>query len=143
MARGTALEEDAIKAYETKYGVTVLQKGEVWVSDENPSIAISPDGELNDETALEIKCLSSARHLQAYFEKCVPDEYMPQVIQYFIVNEKLQCMNVVFYDPRIAKLPVHVIEIFRADNEELIGAYKAYQLEALAEVKELVANLTF
>ena len=143
MARGTELEGGAIAAYEEKYGVKVTQSGEVWVSDENHSIAISPDGELNDETAIEIKCLSSARHLQAYFEKCVPDDYMPQVMQYFIVNEKLQCMNVVFFDPRIAALPVHMIEVLRSDWVDTIENYRKYQVEALAEVKELVAQLTF
>lgn len=143
MARGTRLETEAVEAYEKKYGVKVKENNDVWVSDDDNNIALSPDGEIDAVTAIEIKCLSSARHLQAYFEKEVPDDYQTQVMQYFIVNEKLQVVNVVFYDPRITALPVHAIEVHRSEHEETIAAYKVYQIEALAEAKRLVAELTF
>lgn len=143
MARGNRLEPEAIAMYEAKYNIKVKRPDEVWVSDENPNIMVSPDGSLDAKTAIEVKCLSSARHIQAYMEQEIPDEYMPQVMQYFIVNEKLVSVNVIFYDPRIPALLIHEIEVFREGNEETIEAYKAYQIEALEQINKFVEELTF
>lgn len=143
MARGHELESPALTAFEEHTGITVSRESVVWVSDFNEHIACSPDGEINDEEATEVKCLSSAKHLQAYFEQKIPSDYEEQVAQYFIVNEKLQALHVIFYDPRIPAKPVHVIIVNRVDIEDDIETYKAYELEALEDINNKIIELTF
>ena len=67
MERGHELEERALDAFAETTGKQVIKDCGVWVSDENEHVAISPDGEISETEAVEVKCLSSARHLQAYF----------------------------------------------------------------------------
>lgn len=143
MQRGHDLEVEAIKEFEEITGMKVETDCGVWVSDESEYIAISPDGIINDEEAVEVKCLASARHLQALIEQKIPDDYEEQSIQYFVVNEKLKALHFVFYDPRIACKPLHYITINRVDVEDTIQAYAAYQRATLAEIEEIITKLTF
>jgi hypothetical protein len=124
-------------------GFDSIDTTQFWVSDVSEDIAISPDGVIDVETAAEVKCLSAAKHLQAFFEQKVPSEYEFQKIQYFIVNENLQTLYFVFYDPRVTAKPLHWIEIRREDVEGEIEMYREYQLETLKEIGELVEKLAF
>jgi len=148
MERGHALEDEAVKLFEDKTGYIVDQVG-LCISEENPDIALSPDGLIKGERsdnfwgAVEVKCLSSAKHLKAYFEKEIPKEYEEQATQYFIVNEHLEMLYFTFYDPRVTCLPIHYLEIKREDYEDKIELYKQYQLGVLAEIKLLSNKLTF
>lgn len=141
--RGHRLEEEAIDLFEETEGIK-FNRGVFAISDDNENMAISHDGLSKDETrALEIKCLSSARHLQAYFEKSIPSEYEMQKLQYFIINPKLERLDFAFYDPRIKSKPLHFITFFRADLEDDIKMYKDYQIAVLEEVNQLVEQLAF
>lgn len=141
--RGHLLEVDALNAFSEIYGKKVKTDTGVWVSDLDPSIALSPDGEISTAEAVEAKCLSSARHLQAYFEQKIPKDYEAQTIQYFIVNEKLKKLHVVFYDPRIESLPLHTIMIERKDVADTITAYTTQQVQTLKDITALITSLTF
>lgn len=143
LERGHALEERALDAFEELTGKKVKRNNGVWVSDDNAQLAISPDGEIGKTEAVEVKCLSSARHLQAYFEQEIPPEYDAQVTQYFIVNEKLKALHFVFFDPRIPSKSCHEIIVDRKDIEGRITAYKAYLEEALEDIERKIAELTF
>lgn len=143
MERGHELEERALDAFAETTGKQVIKDCGVWVSDENEHVAISPDGEISETEAVEVKCLSSARHLQAYFEKEIPSEYEAQAMQYFIVNEKLEQLYFVFFDPRIPAKPMHYITIDRSEWTDTIETYKAYEQEALQDIAQKVAELTF
>lgn len=143
MARGIELENEALDLFEKESGKKVKRDCGVWVSSENPNVIFSPDGEISASEAVEIKCLSSSRHLQAYFEKEVPDDNKDQTIHAFIVNEKLKTLYVVFYDPRIVAKPIHWLEVKREDVEGTIETYQTYITEALKEVDRLVNELTF
>lgn len=142
MERGHTLEQKAVDEFEEVTGYKVNTDCGVWVSDKNEHIAISPDGEIDDKHAVEVKCLSSARHLQAFFEKKIPSDYEAQVTQYFIVNENLEQLYFVFYDPRIPAKPLHYIVVNRKDWEQVIEAYEAYEEEALADIDEKINQLT-
>lgn len=143
MERGHELEIQAIKEFEEITGMKVETDCGVWVSDENEYIALSPDGSIDDTHAVEVKCLSSARHLQALVEQEVPSDYEAQVIQYFVVNEKLEQLYLVFYDPRIECKPLHYLTINREDVEDTIEVYREHQKNTLAEIDKLVEELTF
>ena len=143
MQRGTDLEKEAIAQFEEHEGKTVNTDLVIWTRDDNESIAISPDGFIGETEAIECKCLASARHLEAYFEKSIPKEYWLQVIQYFIVNEKLEVLHFVMYDPRIPQKPYFKISVLREEVTEDIEKYLEYQQKVIAEVNELANQLSF
>lgn len=144
MDRGTRLEEEAIARYEKETGKKVDSSLMIWTRDDDESIAVSPDGYIaKDNIAVECKCLGSARHIQAYLEKTIPDEYIEQMTQYFIVNETLKKVVFCFYDPRIPCKDFFTIEIFRKEVEEEIKFLLDYQRQTLTEVNEVVNKLTF
>lgn len=143
MERGIRLEEEAIKRFKTETGKEVDTSLVIWQRDDNEAIAISPDGFMGETEAIEVKCLSSARHIEALLTKEVPSELKDQVIQYFIVNDKLETVYSVFYDPRIPVKDYFVIETKRADVAEKVEEYLAYQIDILKEIDEIVISLTF
>jgi putative phage-type endonuclease len=143
MQRGTDLESEAIKAFEEHEGKVVNTDLVIWIRDDNDSVAISPDGYINETEAVECKSLSSARHLQAYFEQKIPDEYWFQVLQYFIVNEKLEQLHFVMYDPRIPQKPYFKITVDRSTVQEEVDEYLEYQKKVIEEVNELANKLSF
>jgi hypothetical protein len=142
MERGKRLESEAIKKFEEQYGYTVDTTLKIWVSDDNSDITCSPDGSIGDEEAVECKCLSSARHIQAIIENKIPDDYEDQAIQYFVCNTKLKRLYFVMYDPRIVARPLVVFILERADIEDRIESNYTYQVSTLQEVSEWVSKLT-
>ncbi len=143
MDRGIRLEEEAIEAFEKETGKKVDNSLVIWVSDENDSIAISPDGIIGKTEAVEIKCLNSASHIEALLTNELPIEYEFQILQYFIVNPKLKTLYFGFYDPRVLAKPFFYFTINRKDKEKEIKFYKKEQLEILKKVEEIVLKLTF
>lgn len=143
MERGSRLEEKAIEAFAQKINVPISNELVMWISDANNSLAYSPDGVISDEAVVETKCLSSAMHLYIYYEKDIPAKYKKQNLQAFIVNEKLQTLYFVCYDPRIPALPIHSITINRADIEDEITTYKYYEMQLMEELNKLAEELTF
>lgn len=143
MQRGTDLESEAIKAFEEHEGLKVNTDLIIWMRDDNESIAISPDGYIGETEAVECKCLASARHLEAYFTNKIPKDYWFQVLQYFIVNEKLEQLHFVMYDPRIPQKPYFKITVERSTVQEEVDEYLEYQKKVIEEVNELANKLSF
>lgn len=144
--RGHRLEPTAIELFSKETGKKVEDIG-MCISDENPNIALSPDGLIKNgkkyTEAVEVKCLSSAIHLQVLIEQKLPNEFIAQKLQYFIVNDDLQTLYFVFHDPRITVRPLHYIEVKREDVEKDIEFYKQYQLDTLKEIDELLEDFAF
>lgn len=143
MDRGTRLEGEAIMQFIKEANKKVNTDLVIWTRDDNESIAVSPDGYMGKTEAIETKCLSSARHIQALIEQKIPEEYEFQVLQYFIVNEDLKTLYFAFYDPRILVKPFFYIKVKRSDVQEQVNEYLAYEKKVLQEVDEIVNNLTF
>lgn len=143
MQRGTDLESEAIRQFQEHEGKEVNTDLVIWVRDDNESIAISPDGYIGDTEAVECKCLASARHLEAYFTQEIPKEYWLQVIQYFVVNEKLEMLHFVMYDPRIPQKPYFKITVDRSTVQEEVNDFIEYEKRIIDEVNELANQLSF
>ena len=145
--RGHDTEEEALEQFEAVIGKKVDQSCGMWISDENENIAVSPDGAIKIgkyyKEAVEIKCLGSARHIEAIVTDKIPSEYKEQVIQYFVVNEKLEKLYFVFYDPRVTVKPMHVIEVDREKIADDIKYYLDYEKDLLEEVNRIVEELAF
>ena len=139
MERGHRLEEEAIEKFiiDTKKEVHV---GNImWLREDNNNIAISPDGVIGETEAVEVKCLSSARHIEALLTQEVPSEFEMQALQYFIVNEKLETLYLVFYDPRLPVKSYFYLTIVR--NQEEVDKYLEYQKQVLEEIENITKNL--
>lgn len=148
MDRGLRLEDEAIELFAAKYKKNVERVG-VCQNEQYPQIINSPDGLIKKKgsdfypEAVEVKCLSPARHLQAVIENQVPAEFEAQKIQYFIVNPNLEKLYFVFYDPRIVSVPLHIIEVTRKELGDLPEKYLQFQVDQLKEVKEIIERLAF
>ncbi len=143
MDRGTRLEPEAIAKYAEVTKQEVDTSLVIWMREDNESIAISPDGFIGDTKAVECKCLSSARHIEAFLTQAIPDEYEFQKLQYFIVNDKLEELDFAFYDPRLLAKPFFVITVKRAEVQEQVAEFLEYQRKTIEEVNEIVNKLTF
>lgn len=143
MQRGARLESEAIEKFSKLIKKEVNTDLEIWEREDNKSIAISPDGYIGDKIAVEVKCLSSALHIKGLLTQKVPDDYEFQVLQYFIVNDKLKKLYFVFYDPRVIGKELFYLTIERKNLEEDIKQYLEYQNKILLEVDEIVNSLTY
>lgn len=144
MDRGTRLQKYAVDRFSKETGKKVNEELVLWVRDDNESIAISPDGTIvgsEDTEAVETKCLSSSRHLEAYLTSAIPDEYEFQKLQYFITNDKLEKLYFVFYDPRIPAKDFFYFTIERKDVQSEVDQYLKYQVDILKNVDEVVYKL--
>jgi predicted phage-related endonuclease len=142
MERGARLQDEAIAHFEVQTGKKVKTELEIWCRDDNNDIAISPDGSIGKTEAVEVKCLSSARHIQALLTNEVPDEYHYQSLQYFVVNDSLKTLYFAFYDPRVLAKDFFYFTINRKDMEDEIIEFLAYQKTVLEEIELIVNNLT-
>lgn len=140
--RGKDLEEDAIKEAEQRLGLKLI-RGNVWQADDANHIE-SPDAYTQDlKTAVEIKCLSSARHIQAICENRPPQEYYAEYINYFLVNDKLETLYIFLYDPRflLEHLCWHAFELKRKDIEYEIERMRDIDAQAEQLISETVTSL--
>ncbi len=143
MNRGTRLQKFAIERLSKELDKKIDDSLVLWTRDDNESIAISPDGVIEGGTAvIEAKCLSSASHIEAWLTQKVPEEFEFQKLQYFIVNEKLERLYFSFYDPRIPCKDFFYFIVDRVDVQEEVDEYLKYQVEKLAKVDEIVAQLS-
>lgn len=144
--RGLRLEEEAIKEFEKKTGLKVERAG-VCIHDKYPDIINSPDGLIKSgkvyKEAIEIKCLSPARHWQAIIENKMPKEFETQVCQYFVVNTELENLYLVFYDPDNYHVPFHIITITRKELGNRPQEYLDFQIQQLEEIKSIVERYSF
>ncbi len=116
MDRGTRLEPEAVAAFQFETGLKVDSAG-LCQDDDNDKIANSPDGLIGDDMAIEVKCMGGKNHLKMWLENEIPDEYYYQVLQYFVVNEKLKKLYFVAYNPDIPTHSLHIIEVERNEKE--------------------------
>lgn len=147
MDRGHRLEIDAIERFSKETGKKVNTDLVIWTREDNGNIAISPDGYIEDKKgkvkeAIEVKCLASARHIEAWLTQTIPDEYYYQMLQYFIVNDDLETLYFSFYDPRMPK-DFFYITFKRSDLEEEIKENLNTEQLALIQLEEDEIRLTF
>ena len=142
MERGHILEPKAIEEFEKETGKKVDNSLMIWIKDDNESIAISPDGMIGETEAVEVKCLSSERHIESYLKNEMPKEYFEQMLQYFIVNEKLETLYFCMYDPSLIVKQLFYFTFERKDLGFEIGKYLFIQENALKMVNKAVNDLT-
>ncbi len=144
MDRGHRLEEEALDRFEQMTGKKVERVKVIWSREDNPNIAVSPDGpvEGTDNTeAVEVKCLNSAAHIEAYLTKEIPADYHYQKLQYFITNDGLKKVTFAFFDPSLKVCDFFLIEVTRESVLAEIEELMILERESLKQIDSIVNSL--
>lgn len=124
MRRGVELEPIARQLYQDRTGEIIEEIG-FCLCDENDYLGLSPDGfTLDRKGAIEIKCPSTKTHVKYILDDRIPNEYLPQVCMYFIVNTELEWLDFITYDDRCKEIPMHIVHVTREDLSDKIFEYK-------------------
>lgn len=138
MRWGTEQEPFARAAYEMASGFMVDQVGLVL----HPTIdraAASPDGIVDMDGMVEIKCPKTATHLQYLLEKVVPTQYQPQMLWQMACTGAAWC-DFVSFDPRLPDdLQLFVVRFNR--DQARIDAMESEVRAFLSEVDETLSKL--
>lgn len=137
MAWGTEMEPEARQAYCIATGNTVDEVS--FIRHQSLRCGASPDGIVNLEGCLEIKCPTSLTHLDTILADEVPDQHKPQIQGQLWITGNQWC-DFVSYDPRMPKgLDLFIRRVYRDEKyiEEL--GFEVWMF--LKEVDERVAAL--
>lgn len=105
-----------------------------------PHAHASPDSLVGDDGGLEIKCPTSAVHLQTLLADAVPDEHLPQ-IHWALACTGRAWWDFVSYDPRFPE-PLQFF-LKRVDRDEaVIATLEAEALAFLADIDAMLAAFT-
>jgi len=138
MEWGTATEPMARVAYEVEKQQFVEQVAFV----DHPSIewfGCSPDGLVNDDGLIEIKCPNSTTHIEYLTDQKPPARYIPQMQCQMAVTGRQWC-DFVSFDPRLPDdLQLFVVRLER--DQEYIEAMEVEVKKFLSEVDEMFTKL--
>lgn len=138
MQHGTETEPEARAAYEFYQGVTVQEIAFV----PHPKIdqaGCSPDGLVDDDGLVEIKCPNTATHLETLLGQAVPSKYEAQM-QFQMACTGRQWCDFVSYDPRMPEnMRLFIKRVGRNDNRisELETEIAAFLLEMAVKLSQL------
>lgn len=144
--RGHILEPMIADLFEKKTGKKLDKINGVWVSESDIRSYISPDRAITSEDgkiyeAVEIKALSSPKVLEIWKTNKIPDEYMPQIVKYFIVNDDLKKLYWVVGTDLIPNLEIQIFEVKRENIQKEIDILREYEKLILNELDKDVENL--
>jgi putative phage-type endonuclease len=138
MQHGTDTEPQARAAYAFMTDYEVVEAEFIG----HPAIAMSgcsPDGFVNDDGLVEIKCPNTATHLETLLGAEIEGKYIKQMQWQLACTGKLWC-DFVSFDPR---LPVDLqMKVQRVERDQvLIDALEKDVIEFLAEIEDKVKKL--
>lgn len=116
MQWGIDHEPEAREVYATVHDCEVQEVGFIALS--GTEIGCSPDGLVDPNGSLEIKCRSTKEHLRTVISNTVPPQYKWQVHGVMLVTGREYC-DYVSFDPRINEFEnaLHVIRVNRDEHE--------------------------
>ena len=139
MQWGTDQEPFARAAYEAKLGVLVDETGLV----DHPTIPMSgasPDGLVNDDGLVEIKCPNTATHIDTLLSRMPDADYIGQMQWQMACTGRKWC-DFVSFDPRMPEhLQLYVIRVMRDDKK--IEEIEKEVIKFLSEVDQKISKLS-
>lgn len=138
MQHGTETEPEARAAYEFYQGVTVKEVAFV----EHPKIdqaGCSPDGLVDADGLVEIKCPNTATHLETLLGQAVPGKYGDQMQFQMACTGRSYC-DFVSYDPRMPEnMRLFIKRVPRDDRRiaELESEIASFLLELAVKLSQL------
>jgi putative phage-type endonuclease len=138
MEWGTEQEPFARMAYEAARNVMVDKTG-FWLHPTIPWVGVSPDGLVNDDGLVEIKCPNTTTHLEWVFAGKVPAKHVKQIQCQLWVMGRAWC-DFVSYDPRLPERNrLFIVRVPRDD--QLIAEMETEVVKFLAEVAVMIELL--
>ena len=138
MQWGTETEPFARMAYEATTGNLVRECGFV----SHPTIkeaGASPDGLIDDDGLLEIKCPNTATHIDYFLSGGIPEKYKPQMGWQCVCTGRTWC-DFVSFDPRLPeKFQLHIARF--EPEKEYLELLENEVKKFLAEVEEVITQL--
>lgn len=138
MKWGTECEPEAREAYCFREDADVVEVGFI----DHPSIAMagaSPDGLVDEDGLVEIKCPNTATHIATLLGGTIPSKYETQMLWQMACTGRQWC-DFASYDPRLPEsMRLFVRRLHR--DEAAIAKLEADVAEFLAEVDATVAEL--
>lgn len=139
--RGNRLEPFAIARYEIETGSSVQKIG-FCEHDNEQYMGNSPDGLVDGgKGAVEVKCPEHKNYVKYWLTNTVPDEYIWQVVQYFVINEKLEWLDFVSYNPDIPVHPIHILRVTRTELSEKIAEADTMERVFLDEINVILEKV--
>lgn len=138
MQHGTDTEPLARAAYEERTGAFVEQVGLI----EHPRIpmtAASPDGLVDDDGMLEIKCPNTATHIETLLGEEIERKYILQMQWQMACADRTWCDFVSFDNRMPASMQIHVQRVERDDL--LIASIEKDVAQFLLELSVKVRDL--
>lgn len=138
MQWGIDHEPDARAAYEFFRDASVTVVGKI----SHPTILhshASPDGLVGDDGLVEIKCPSSATHLDTLLSQTVPAKYVTQMLWQMACTERQWC-DFVSYDPRLPESMSLFVKRVERDETAIAGLEKDVSA-FLAELADKLSKL--
>ena len=138
MEWGIEHEDEAIKFYEDLVGYKVERNGFIEL---NPFVGGSPDGLINDDGIIEVKCpYTSAKHIETLASRKVPGEYVAQIQGNLLVTDRKWC-DFISYDPRMIK-DEHKIVVIRVERDPLfIEELKERLIDAVTYLEKMQLDI--
>lgn len=144
MARGSEAEAFAVSEYEILTGEITKEVG-MCISGKYDWLVNSPDRLIMKDgkyrKAVEVKSPNTDTMVGYIRKGGIPKEYKGQVMSYFLVNEDLEELDFVMYDPRIQteQYRMVVVHVNRKDlkldeTEEKILSFRNYWEEELKKL---------
>lgn len=139
MEWGVQQEPFARMAYEVSHETFVDQTG-FWKHSDILWLGCSPDGLVDSDGLVEIKCPNTTTHIDNLLAKQVPSEYVKQVQGQLWVMGR-EWVDFISFDPR---MPQHkqlmVVRAYRDD--QLIAEMEKEVHKFLTEVEEIIEKLS-
>jgi hypothetical protein len=139
MQRGKDLEPIARMRYEIETGHNVMEVGFIQMND---FCGFSPDGLIDSDKALEIKCPSANTHVSYLLDPMsMISDYVWQCVMYFLVLEDLETLDFVSFRPENKVKPI-LIQTINRDTEVAVNAKKRAKISQLVtEAKHRLEEL--
>jgi putative phage-type endonuclease len=138
MQWGTETEPLAKLAYESETCNFVTDVGFI----KHPTIewtGASPDGLVNDDGLIEIKCPNTSTHIETLLNETIDNSYIYQM-QWQMECSGRQWCDFVSYDPRVGEK--NSLKIIRVNRDvELIETIKKSLIDFLGEVDAIIKKL--
>jgi putative phage-type endonuclease len=138
MQWGREQEEPAVAAFTARTGVEVVPTGFVDHPD-IPNAGASPDGLIGDDCVVEVKCPTTATHIETLLAGEIPEKHKYQMLWQIACTKRKKCQFISF-DPRMPEDMQLFMQVYTPTKEEVAEIEQKVKV-FLAEVDETIKAL--
>jgi hypothetical protein len=128
--RGNELEPEARAWYEFVTGNNVTEVG--MIHNDEGTAGVSPDGLVDDDGLIEIKCPKASTHVEWFLTGGLPDDHKPQCHMQLSISQR-DWLDFISYHP---SLNPFIIRIYADDYTEKVGVAVEKFIKMLADARK-------